>query len=699
MEKLIVTIEPSEGDQLFYLAVAPTEAGKPARGMVIFGLRVTCSGADATLKEIQVAFPDSSLAEKKFARDLQFTKEQPTRSIWLEPQEAIELPAVAPPIIRVRLIFEGLEPFERKLSLVRHNSPNPKGSYSFPGRAADLGPDEYFEPNARHAGGGGVQFHYDIHCLGWDPGAEKFRSTRPGTDGKKNADSIIWGKPVYAMADGVVIHAEWKFDDNPFPGARLLQRGAEYLGGELEEVALANLAPATNAEVKRRMLAAVRTQGDLKVIVFEQSDDAFTLTRLGDAKGPPCEKVAVAGLGETRAVTATQAGGAMTLTRWDILPDGSQVKAVDSVTVPGVEAVAVAALTAKRVVTATRTSTGPLTLAIWDLTTAGITHTPIAIKAAFGSPQVFELTALSPSRLVTPLRADDGTLKVIVWDLVSDPVTGAVTLVRRGDAAAAGAITLVAATRTSVDNQLATAVRKVSGECELAYWDIDDNGAISKTASTSTDAVSLVGICMFKRKTLATAVRTAAGNLQVDVWYLDPDSKKIIHKAAHDAGPIDRLALANVPSLSDTAATLVRTGGHLKLILWRLTGQNGLAILHGNELVGYYHMQKDSLNPALRVPGSVVKLGQLLGKAGNSGAADGPHLHISASRVDPALTPQEVMKQRASGQLVDVVRPLPFHGAKAMIAANLKKGGAEKNPLSTLDSQGVYFDRYAILPD
>ena len=61
------------------------------------------------------------------------------------------------------------------------------------------------------------------------------------------------------------------------------------------------------------------------------------------------------------------------------------------------------------------------------------------------------------------------------------------------------------------------------------------------------------------------------------------------------------------------------------------------------------------------------------------------------------LTPQEVMKQRASGQLVDVVRPLPFHGAKAVISANLKKGGAEKNPLSTLDNQGVYFDRYAKL--
>jgi len=465
-----MSIEPSEGDKLFYLAVAPAEAGKPARGMVMFALRVSYQGAGATLKEIQVAFPGSSLAEKKFARDLVFTGPKQTKTIWLEQLEAIELPAVAPSIILVRLIFEGLEPFERSWSLVRHKSPNPKG-------------------------------------------------------------------------------------------------------------------------------------------------------------------------------------------------------------------------------------TGPLTLAIWDLTSAGITHTPIAIKATLGSPQVFELTVLSPSRLVTPLRADDGTLKVIVWDVVSDQVTGAVTLVRRGDAATAGALTLIAATKTSVDNQLATAVRKVSGECELAYWDIDDNGAISKTASTSTDAVSLVGICMFKRKTLATAVRTAAGNLQVDVWYLDPDSKKIIHKAAHDAGPIDRLALANVPSLSDTAATLVRTGGHLKLILWRLTGQNGFAILHGNELVGYYHMQKDSLNPALRVPGSEVKIGQLLGKAGNSGAADGPHLHISASRVDPALTPQDVMEQRASGQLVDVVRPLPFHGAKAMISANLKKGGAEKNPLSTLDNQGVYFDRYAILPD
>jgi murein DD-endopeptidase MepM/ murein hydrolase activator NlpD len=38
----------------------------------------------------------------------------------------------------------------------------------------------------------------------WDEDAEKWKGQYPGTDGTNNTDYLVWGKPLYAVADGVV---------------------------------------------------------------------------------------------------------------------------------------------------------------------------------------------------------------------------------------------------------------------------------------------------------------------------------------------------------------------------------------------------------------------------------------------------------------------------------------------------------------
>ena len=57
-------------------------------------------------------------------------------------------------------------------------------------------------------------------------------------------------------------------------------------------------------------------------------------------------------------------------------------------------------------------------------------------------------------------------------------------------------------------------------------------------------------------------------------------------------------------------------------------GGNHFYIQHGTDIALYAHMQKGSLNPALMQVGNLVKAGDFLGLAGNSGSSSGPHLHV-----------------------------------------------------------------------
>ncbi len=57
---------------------------------------------------------------------------------------------------------------------------------------------------------------------------------------------------------------------------------------------------------------------------------------------------------------------------------------------------------------------------------------------------------------------------------------------------------------------------------------------------------------------------------------------------------------------------------------------NHLYIQHGDEVVLYAHLQRNSIPLALRTVGATVTPGVLLGLAGNSGNSTAPHLHIHA---------------------------------------------------------------------
>src|SRR5204863_1117177 len=66
-----------------------------------------------------------------------------------------------------------------------------------------------------NGGAPGTQiFAHDIMCKSSDG----FDETLPGKDGSKNEHYRIWGKPVRAIADGIVLAVQDGMDANPEPG-------------------------------------------------------------------------------------------------------------------------------------------------------------------------------------------------------------------------------------------------------------------------------------------------------------------------------------------------------------------------------------------------------------------------------------------------------------------------------------------------
>jgi hypothetical protein len=82
-----------------------------------------------------------------------------------------------------------------------------------PFETKDLRTNEYWSGYSMHGGGDQV-YAYDLGVSGHDNG---WSDVLPGKDGTKNEHFRIWGKPVYAMADGYVLEALNECPNNAGP--------------------------------------------------------------------------------------------------------------------------------------------------------------------------------------------------------------------------------------------------------------------------------------------------------------------------------------------------------------------------------------------------------------------------------------------------------------------------------------------------
>lgn len=109
-------------------------------------------------------------------------------------------------------------------------------------------------------------------------------------------------------------------------------------------------------------------------------------------------------------------------------------------------------------------------------------------------------------------------------------------------------------------------------------------------------------------------------------------------------------------------------------------GGNHIWIKHGDEMVVYTHLQKNTIPDAFKVKGAAVKAGQMVGRAGNSGNSSNPHEHAEAA-------------QTGNNSL----RPLPFREAWICEAGKLQPPSPE-GPWVRLDAEGIPFDSVLIWP-
>ncbi|MFO7192229.1 MAG: peptidoglycan DD-metalloendopeptidase family protein [Thermocrispum agreste] len=139
---------------------------------------------------------------------------------------------------------QNVAPLTTKLTLAAHKNPAPNGAYFFPAKAGDLGKGQYWSWRTRHMGAApGVtwtdrnRFAYDMGVSRWDKKAKEWTGLREGADpgNPKNADYLVWDKPVYAMADGKVMYCREDVVDHEGSGGGpansvWIDHGGEFAG-------------------------------------------------------------------------------------------------------------------------------------------------------------------------------------------------------------------------------------------------------------------------------------------------------------------------------------------------------------------------------------------------------------------------------------------------------------------------------------
>ena len=223
--KLTFTVEPEESGAVVYLPLAPKVANGERTGHLALKIRVTNNEAkQITLKNLVVSFlgapslPAKTIAVKASVYnddtdsiELKLIQVAPGASVswFFQPDNNITLPMPAPGQLRMALSAEGFsDPVAVTMALKPHQSPVSGGSYDFPAKAHDFRIGEYWSGRGEShaaAGDGSQLFAYDMGVIAFDTHSGAWSGVLPGKDGSKNEHHRIWGKPIYAMADGTVL--------------------------------------------------------------------------------------------------------------------------------------------------------------------------------------------------------------------------------------------------------------------------------------------------------------------------------------------------------------------------------------------------------------------------------------------------------------------------------------------------------------
>ncbi|HEX8845085.1 MAG TPA: peptidoglycan DD-metalloendopeptidase family protein [Pyrinomonadaceae bacterium] len=226
-----LTIEPRVNGVVRYLALAPSTPNEGERFQLSFQaiftnrepnpvnvavLRITFPDRPGFVKNISIRTPALALFGLRLSKA--GSAEASRAPMDFKETDNIILTSTPPTIIKFEVVVDGFDlPASFTHSLGRHESPVANGAYAWMGKAHDLRRGECWQGmGAAHCCGPQLYAH-DLGVMAFDESINAWSLRLPGKSGKKNEHHRIWGKPVYAMADGTVVGFENNIPENHNP--------------------------------------------------------------------------------------------------------------------------------------------------------------------------------------------------------------------------------------------------------------------------------------------------------------------------------------------------------------------------------------------------------------------------------------------------------------------------------------------------
>lgn len=222
--KVTMTIQPSVGGQVRYLALAPVVQNEGERFQLSFEATFINSGSKSVhLTKLQISFPDApNLEGKTIDLETLHADETVTPGLDLGPKgdaagldrrapkdfkenHNIILTRTPPPRIRFEVFDASGDSIHETFNLARYQSFLAGGAYSWFAKAHELARGEYWSGIAAQHCCGHQLYAHDLGVEFWDKSEGGWTNLLPGKKGEANNHYRVWGKPVYAMADGVVV--------------------------------------------------------------------------------------------------------------------------------------------------------------------------------------------------------------------------------------------------------------------------------------------------------------------------------------------------------------------------------------------------------------------------------------------------------------------------------------------------------------
>ena len=298
-----------------------------------------------------------------------------------------------------------------------------------------------------------------------------------------------------------------------------------------------------------------------------------------------------------------------------------------------------------QLVTAVRTSTGRLRLISWAVGLASIVRNGDSGNQAGGASQItIAKNTIGPNH-VTSCRTLSGTLWLISW-----AVSPTGTILRLGDSSGSPNVSISIAKIVCVTNGLfVTAIRTAAGNLQLISWQLNANGSIARLRDSGSlaGAASEIAIVRLSDSQVLTAVRRGDGRLGVTVWRVSSAGVFTRLGSAVEAGSVTKVALAN-DALGDDAVSAVRdASGRLKLTSWEVSTEGSVS--RGFNAISEATLEHDvAFGLGYVVTASRTNSGELkivlwsqsnLARIGDSAflAGEGSRISLSAGFVGPSV--------------------------------------------------------------